>query len=91
MEKPTLVRLAALPTARPDVVLMDLRFHGETRGIEATARIKTLLPHTQVILFTEFPEDTNLGEAVKAGASGFLLKKEVQDSTMIVDAIHTVH
>ena len=83
--------LAALITARPDVVLMDLRFHGETRGIEATARIKMMLPHTQVIIFTEFPEDTDLGAAVKAGASGFLLKKEVQDSAMIVDAIHAVH
>jgi len=70
---------------------MDLRFHGETRGIEATARIKALLPHTQVIIFTEFPEDTDLGAAVKAGASGFLLKKEVQNSAMIVDAIHAVH
>jgi DNA-binding NarL/FixJ family response regulator len=79
--------LAALITARPDVVLMDLRFHGETRGIEATARIKAMLPHTQVIIFTEFPEDTDLGEAVKAGAAGFLLKKEVQNSAMIVAAI----
>lgn len=83
--------LAALTTARPDVVLMDLRFHGETRGIEATARIKMMLPHIQVIIFTEFPEDTDLEKAVKAGASGFLLKKEVQNSAMIVDAIHAVH
>lgn len=83
--------LAALITAQPDVVVMDLRFHGETRGIEATTRIKAVLPHTQVILFTEFPEDTDLGKAVQAGASGFLLKKEVQDSSMIVDAIHAVH
>ena len=59
--------LAALITARPDVVLMDMRFHGETRGIEATARIKAMLPHTQVIIFTEFPGGYRSGSSGEGG------------------------
>jgi DNA-binding NarL/FixJ family response regulator len=82
--------LAELPAAKPDVVLMDLRFNGKTQGLEATAKIKAMRPETKVIIFTEFPEDTDLTEAVQAGASGFLDKKEVQDPAILVDAIHTV-
>ena len=82
--------LAELPTAKPDVVLMDLRFNGKNQGIEATAKIKAMWPETKVIIFTDFPEDTHLTEAVQAGASGFLRKKEVQDPAILVDAIHTV-
>jgi NarL family two-component system response regulator LiaR len=70
---------------------MDLRFNGETRGIQATRRIREMSPQTKVIIFTDFPEDVRLTEAVQAGSSGFLDKKEVQDPAILVDAIHTVH
>ena len=83
--------LAELPTVKPDVVLMDLRFNGENRGIEATAKIRAMQPDTKVIIFTDFPEDTHLTEAVKAGALGFVHKREVQDPAILVEAIHTVH
>ncbi len=75
----------------PDVVLMDIRYHGENLGIEATSTIKKKLPETKVIVFTAFPDEENLRDAVKAGASGYLLKKEVQDPDTIVQAIHTVY
>lgn len=75
----------------PDVVLMDIRYHGENLGIEATSTIKKKLPETKVIVFTAFPDEENLRDAVKAGASGYLLKKEVQDPDTIIQAIHTVY
>lgn len=82
--------LAALPTTKPDVVLMDLRFGQEVHGIMATRQVKTLLPNAQVIIFTDFPRDTDLEEAIQAGATGFLLKQEVQDPALLIAAIHTV-
>lgn len=71
--------LAALPTAKPDVVMMDLRFGQEVQGIAATRKVKALLPNTQVVIFTDFPQDADLEDAIQAGATGFLLKQEVQD------------
>ncbi|MEC4676055.1 MAG: response regulator transcription factor [Nitrospirota bacterium] len=76
---------------RPEVVLMDIRFHGENLGIGATSTIKDKLPETNVIIFTEFPDEETLQSAVKAGASGFLLKNEVQDPDIIINAIQAVH
>ena len=66
-----------LSTAKPDVVLMDLRFGQEVQGIAATRQVKALLPDAQVIIFTDFPQDTDLEEAIQAG-DGILLKQEVQ-------------
>ncbi|MEW6418940.1 MAG: response regulator transcription factor [Nitrospirota bacterium] len=76
---------------KPDIILMDVRFHKENLGIGATLTLKERLPQTKVIIFTEFPDEEILRGAIKAGASGFLLKKEVQDPDIIVNAIHTVH
>jgi DNA-binding NarL/FixJ family response regulator len=76
---------------KPDVVLMDIRFHTENLGIGATSTLKEKLPKTKVIIFTEFPDEEILRGAIKAGASGFLLKKEVQDPDIIVKAIQTVY
>jgi DNA-binding NarL/FixJ family response regulator len=76
---------------KPDVVLMDIRFHKENLGIGATSTLKEKLPETKVIIFTEFPDEEILRGAIKAGASGFLLKKEVQDPDIITNAIRTVH
>ncbi len=76
---------------RPDVVLMDVLFHGKKLGILATAELINKLPETKVIIFTEFPDEDILKSAVKAGAAGFLLKKEVQDPDIILQAIRSVH
>jgi DNA-binding NarL/FixJ family response regulator len=76
---------------KPDVVLMDIRFHGENMGIGATSTIKEKLPETKVIIFTDYPDEQNLRDAVKAGASGYLLKKEIQDPDTIVEAIYAVY
>jgi DNA-binding NarL/FixJ family response regulator len=75
----------------PDVVLMDIRFNGEDLGIGATADLIRELPGTKVIIFTDFNDEKNLREAIKAGASGFLLKSEIQDPEILARAIRTVY
>jgi two-component system NarL family response regulator len=57
----------------PDVVLMDVRMP-RTSGIEACAAIKSMVPSTKIIMLTMSDEESDLYEAVKAGANGYLLK-----------------
>lgn len=58
----------------PDIVLMDIRLAGGS-GIEACQQIKELLPETKVLMLTSFAEDELLFAAIRAGASGYLLKQ----------------
>src|SRR5215210_391032 len=58
----------------PDVVLMDVRMPKRT-GIEATRAIKDTLPSTKILMLTISDEEADLYEAIKAGASGYLLKE----------------
>jgi DNA-binding NarL/FixJ family response regulator len=68
----------------PDVVLLDVRMP-QTDGIEACRAIKLVAPTTKIIMLTMSDEEADLYEAVKAGASGYLLK----DSS-IDDVSHAV-
>jgi two-component system, NarL family, response regulator DevR len=58
----------------PDIVLMDIRLAGGS-GIEACHKIKQELPDTIVIMLTSFAEDELLFAAIRAGASGYVLKQ----------------
>ena len=65
--------LAAVATHRPDVVLMDLRMP-KVDGITATRRLRGTPQPPEVIVLTTFDADENVLGALRAGASGFLLK-----------------
>ena len=60
---------------RPQVVLMDIEMP-VMDGISATARLHDLLPNTKVLMLTVFDREDKIFEAVKAGASGYLMKDE---------------
>ena len=63
---------------RPDVVLMDLVLPGMS-GVEATRRIVTELPETRVVALTSFTEDDLIGDTLRAGAIGYLMKNVSAD------------
>jgi DNA-binding NarL/FixJ family response regulator len=58
---------------KPDVVLMDLAMP-EMDGLEATRRLAAELPEVKVVVLTAFDEDSNLFQAIKSGAKGYVLK-----------------
>ena len=78
----------AVGTHRPDVVLMDIRMPG-TDGISATATLRAHDDAPQVIVLTTFDADEFVLRALRAGASGFLLKDTAPDQ--IVQAVRLVH
>lgn len=80
--------VTAARAERPDVVLMDLVMP-LVDGVEATRRIVDELPGTRVLALTSFLEDDKVLPAVRAGATGYLLK-DVQPGEL-VRAIRTVH
>ncbi|MGI8421457.1 MAG: response regulator [Gaiellaceae bacterium] len=65
--------VAAARRLRPEVVLMDIRMP-VLDGIEATRRIVSAQPGTRVLILTTFGLDTYVYDALRAGASGFMLK-----------------
>lgn len=81
-----LAALEATRRQRPDVVLMDIRMP-RLDGLAATRSIKEELPHVAVVVLTTFDLDDYVFQAVRAGASGFLLKDG--DADELVRAIHT--
>jgi DNA-binding NarL/FixJ family response regulator len=70
------LRLA--PTVRPDVITMDLEMPG-MGGVEATRRLKELLPETRVIIVSAFAEADQADRARAAGASAFVTKMRVPE------------
>ncbi|MBI4661909.1 MAG: response regulator transcription factor [Verrucomicrobia bacterium] len=65
--------LVEVPRRRPEVILMDVHLAGES-GITCTTRLKAWLPELQVIILTMHKDHDLIARALKAGASGYLLK-----------------
>jgi len=82
------VAVAQVEALRPDVVLMDIRMP-RMDGIEATRRITAMPDAPKVLVLTTFDLDDYVVEALRAGASGFLLKDVPADD--LVSAVRVVH
>jgi len=76
--------LAVIPDLRPQVVLMDINLPG-TSGIQCTAQLKQLLHETHILMLTAYSCNDYIFEALKAGASGYLLK-----STSLQELIRSI-
>jgi DNA-binding NarL/FixJ family response regulator len=75
-------------SCRPDVALIDLRMP-ELDGAAAIEAIRQLDPGARVIVLTTFDTDTDIANAVKAGAKGYLLKDAPREE--LLDSIRKVH
>ena len=65
--------LQEIPAMKPDIVIMDINLPG-MNGIECIRQLRNKTPSTQYMMFTVYENDEKVFEALKAGASGYLLK-----------------
>ena len=77
-----------LPNITPDIVIMDIHLPG-MNGIECIRKIKDKSPGTQFMMFTVYENDEKIFEALKAGASGYLLKNT--GLLQIVESLKELH
>ena len=79
--------LDEIPRCNPDVLLLDLGLP-RMSGIDVTREVKARWPKVEILIFTIFDEETKVLEAIKAGASGYLLKGATSEK--IIEAIRDV-
>src|SRR5579864_7936021 len=72
----------------PDIVLMDIRMP-RSNGIEACRAVKEAAPSAKIVILTISDEEEDLFEAIRAGASGYLLKDIPLDE--VAEAVRSVH
>ncbi|HRI60737.1 MAG TPA: response regulator transcription factor, partial [Saprospiraceae bacterium] len=77
-----------IPGLLPDVVLMDIDMPGRS-GLDATPVVKALRPETQILMLTVFEDEDKIFQAIRNGASGYLLKRT--SPSEIISAIFDVH
>jgi DNA-binding NarL/FixJ family response regulator len=80
--------LEQIPVRYPDVVLMDIKLPGMS-GIECVARLKQLMPGLQIVMVTVYEDSERIFRALKAGASGYLLKSS--PPPQLLEAVRDVH
>ena len=64
-----------LPNIRPNVVLMDINLSSNESGIDLVRALKPVIPQTNFMMCTVYEENEKIFEALRAGASGYILKK----------------
>jgi DNA-binding NarL/FixJ family response regulator len=79
--------LRGVPGDRPDVVIMDINLPG-IDGVECVRRLKLDLPQTQFLMLTVYEEDDKIFNSLRAGASGYLLKRS--NTRELLEAIQQV-
>ncbi len=82
-----LALLEILKNITPDLVVLDISMP-HLRGLEAIREIKKLVPDTAVLMLTMHKETDYLSEALRAGASGYLLKQEADPE--LINAVKTI-
>lgn len=80
--------LYELPRLRPDIVIMDINLPG-INGIDCIKEVKKKIPNTQFMMFTVYENDEKVFEALKAGASGYLLKNT--GLLQMIEALKELH
>ncbi len=73
---------------QPDVVIMDIELPGKS-GIEAVVELKREFPALKILMLTVFEDEDNIFRAIKAGADGYLLKKDTPQK--ILDSVTEVY
>jgi DNA-binding NarL/FixJ family response regulator len=79
--------LRMLPVHEPKVVLMDIQMP-KMSGVDCVARLKVVLPSAQIIMLTVYEDTDTIFKALRAGASGYLLKRSAHEG--ILHAIHEI-
>jgi DNA-binding NarL/FixJ family response regulator len=79
--------LKIIPSQPPDVILMDINLPGKS-GVDCIPELKRKLPQVEIVMLTAYEEEDNIFRALKAGASGYLIKSSTPDE--IFDAIRDV-
>ena len=82
------VAIAEIPRDPPDVVLMDINLPG-MKGVECVRQLKSTLPAVQFLMLTVYEDSDSLFNSLKAGASGYLLKRTAAAS--LLEAIRDVY
>jgi DNA-binding NarL/FixJ family response regulator len=82
------VALKEIPTLKPDVVLMDIQLP-RMSGIRCVSELKSILPELRVIMVTIYEDSERIFKALKAGATGYLLKSS--HALQILDAVRDAH
>jgi DNA-binding NarL/FixJ family response regulator len=77
-----------IPRLAPDVVLMDINLP-EENGIDCVAKLKSACPRIEFLMLTTYDSSQLIFDALKAGASGYLLKRSAPDE--LLQAIRDVH
>ena len=73
--------LETIPKLLPEVVVMDIHLPGAS-GIECTARLKRALPKISILMLTVYGDNDRIFESLRAGASGYLLKRSVANDIL---------
>jgi RNA polymerase sigma factor (sigma-70 family) len=66
--------MEGIPRLNPDIVIMDINLP-DINGVECTRRLKTICPDTQIMMLTVYEDTEAVFSALRAGASGYLLKQ----------------
>src|SRR4030095_1172073 len=81
--------MAKIPLLNPNVVLMDINLGESESGIDCVRELKPITPATNYMMCTVYEDDEKIFEALRAGASGYILKKT--EPQKMLEAIRELH